>query len=326
MRIIFYFFLLFLMSCIDFSEKQTLVRNIGETQGTFYNINYLSYNQNLQFQIDSILQEIDQSLSIYNSKSTISKLNTDKGVRTDTLFNEVFRRAQFIYEETDGYFDCTVLPLLDFWGFGPYKDRNIDSSKIENILSLVGFNKVSIKDDTLLKPKNMMLDFNGIAQGYSVDLICEFLENHKIKNYLVEIGGEVRTKGLNANGRIWRVGIEKPSEYLSNNLQVIISLKNQSLATSGNYRKFYEEDGVKYSHIIDPFIGFPTKNRLLSVSVLTKNCMDADAYATAFMAMGLEKTKKYLLKNPSLKVYLIYTDFKGEWNLFYSEEFEDIII
>ncbi|MEE2953987.1 MAG: FAD:protein FMN transferase [Bacteroidota bacterium] len=327
MKKIYYLISLCFFSCLETSNnQQILVKNLGETQGTFYSISYLSQNHNFQNEIDSILKQIDQSLSTYNQASIISTINRNENIKTDTLFNQVFRKAQYVYKKTDGYFDCTISPLVNFWGFGPYEKEQIDSSKIEKLVSLVGSDKLTIVDNHLKKPKSVMLDFNGIAQGYSVDIISLFLENQGIHNYLVEIGGEIRVQGLNADNMLWRIGISEPSEELNNNLYVILALKNKSLATSGNYRKFYKENGMKYSHIINPFSGYPAKNRLLSASVITKDCILADAYATAFMAMGLEKTKEFLEINSNLAGYLIYTDDTGLLQSYYSKNFEEYFL
>ncbi|MEE2931761.1 MAG: FAD:protein FMN transferase [Bacteroidota bacterium] len=324
-----YSYLVFFLfsSCINVSEeKKVLVKNIGETQGTFYNISYLSHNYNFQNDIDSILKKIDYSLSTYNPESIISAINNNEDIQTDTLFNQVFRKSQYVYHKTGGYFDCTISPLVNFWGFGPYQKERIDSSKISQLVELVGSDELSLLDNRVSKPKSVRIDFNGIAQGYSVDLISLFLEGQGINNYLVEIGGEVRVKGLNSEKKLWRIGVSDPSEVLSGNLHVILTLKDKSLATSGNYRKFYEEDGIKYSHIINPFSGYPAKNKLLSVSVITEDCVLADAYATAFMIMGIEKTKEFLKNNSNIDAYFIYSDDDNLLKSYYSKNFEEYFL
>ena len=309
-----------------------MVTNSGEAQGSYYHIKYMSMlGEDFHSQVDSILLEVDSSLSIYKDYSVISKLNNREIVTADTLFSEVFLAAKKVYTQTDGNFDCSVKPLVNVWGF--YKDKFgdsivIDSAKFRKILPYVGFDKISLIADTLVMPKGMSLDFNSIAQGFTVDVIARFFENKNIKNYLIEVGGELLAKGKNADGNIWRVGVDKPSEDidLTQRFQFILDLENKALATSGNYRKFYEQDGVKYAHTINPFTGFPAQNRLLSVTVIHDNCMLADAYATAFMVMGVKKTKQFVASNPEIEIYLVYTGNDGDWKTFISPSMQKRII
>ncbi|MEC7863613.1 MAG: FAD:protein FMN transferase, partial [Bacteroidota bacterium] len=310
MRNIFYLFILILYAC-SHSDHRILVKNSGEVQGSYFHIQYLSeHGENYRLQIDSIFLEIDSSLSIYKDYSLISKLNKGDDVRTDTLFNTVFMAAKKVFLESEGKFDCSTYPLVKAWGFydNQFVDSMIiDSLKFRNILQFVGFEKVSLIADSLVLPKGMSLDFNSIAQGYTVDVIAQFLESKGDSNYLVEVGGELLAKGKNADGNIWRVGIDKPADNINNNdrFLFILDLENKALATSGNYRKFYEKDGVKYAHTIDPFTAFPANNRLLSVTVIHDNCMLADAYATAFMVMGIRKSKQFAKLHPEIEVYLV---------------------
>jgi thiamine biosynthesis lipoprotein len=309
-----------------------LVTNSGEAQGSYYHIKYMSMlGEDFHSQVDSILLEVDSSLSIYKDYSVISKLNNREIVTADTLFSEVFLAAKKVYTQTEGNFDCSVKPLVNAWGF--YKDKFedsivIDSAKFRKILPYVGFDKISLIADTLVMPKGMSLDFNSIAQGFTVDVIARFFENKNIKNYLIEVGGELLAKGKNADGNIWRVGVDKPSEDIDvkERFQFILDLENKALATSGNYRKFYEQDGVKYAHTINPFTGFPAQNRLLSVTVIHDNCMLADAYATAFMVMGVKKTKQFVASNPEIEIYLVYTGNDGDWKTFISPSMQKRII
>jgi thiamine biosynthesis lipoprotein len=309
-----------------------LVTNSGEAQGSYYHIKYMSMlGEDFHSQVDSILLEVDSSLSIYKDYSVISKLNNREIVTADTLFSEVFTAAEKVYTKTEGNFDCSVKPLVNAWGF--YKDKFgdsivIDSAKFRKILPYVGFDKISLIADTLVMPKGMSLDFNSIAQGFTVDVIARFFENKNIKNYLIEVGGELLAKGKNADGNIWRVGVDKPSEDIDvkERFQFILDLENKALATSGNYRKFYEQDGVKYSHTINPFTGFPSQNRLLSVTVINDDCMLADAYATAFMVMGVKKTKQFVASNPEIEIYLVYTGNDGDWKTFISPSMQKRII
>jgi len=330
-KYIFYLFTIFFFSCSS-SDNTILVTNSGEAQGSYYHIKYMSMlGEDFHSQVDSILLEVDSSLSIYKDYSVISKLNNREIVTADTLFLEVFLAAKKVYIQTEGNFDCSVKPLVNAWGF--YKDKFgdsivIDSAKFRKILHYVGFDKISLIADTLVMPKGMSLDFNSIAQGFTVDVIARFFENKNIKNYLIEVGGELLAKGKNADGNIWRVGVDKPSEDIDvkERFQFILDLENKALATSGNYRKFYEQDGVKYAHTINPFTGFPAQNRLLSVTVIHDNCMLADAYATAFMVMGVKKTKQFVASNPEIEIYLVYTGNDGDWKTFISPSMQKRII
>jgi len=332
MKNILYLFLLFLWACSP-SDTTVLVTNSGETQGTFYHIKYKSEKGvSYQVQIDSLLAEIDSSVSIYKPYSIISKLNGGEKVQTDDIFNSVYLDAVHVYVNSKGYFDCTVSPLVAYWGF--YKnwgqeDINIDSSEIQEILKNIGTHRTERIDGSVYLDPGVQIDFNAIAQGYSVDLIADLLENKGIQNYLIEVGGEIKAKGVNADADIWKVGIDKPREEMDveDRFQFILELSNKSLATSGNYRKFYEKDGVKYSHTINPMTGFPVQNRLLSVTVVTHECSLADAYATAFMAMGVEKTKKIIeFIDDQLDVYLVYTDKTGDWKTYISPGMQKRII
>ena len=331
MKNILYLFTLILCACSS-SDNRILVKNSGEAQGSYYHIQYLSENgENYKSQIDSILLEVDSSLSIYKDYSLISKLNKRENIKTDTLFNAVFLGAQKVFVESKGYFDCSVSPLVNAWGF--YKNKLgdslvIDSAKFRKILSYVGFDKITLIADSLVLPKGMSLDFNSIAQGYTVDIIAQFLESKGDSNYLVEVGGELLAKSKNADGNIWRVGVDKPSEDIDEQerFQFILDLENKALATSGNYRKFYEQDGVKYAHTINPFTGFPAQNRLLSVTVIHDNCMLADAYATAFMVMGVKQSKQFAKTHSEIEIYLVYTGKDGAWKTFVSPNMQNRII
>ena len=331
MKNILLLFIVFLSACTS-NDNLILVKNSGSAQGTYYHIQYMSNSgRDFYFQIDSIFREIDSSLSIYKEYSLISKLNNGQNLKTDLLFNEVFLAAEKVYLESEGNFDCSVSPLVKAWGF--YKDTLgdsivIDSVKFRNILPFIGFDKIKLIKDSLILPKGMRLDFNAIAQGYTVDVIAQFLQAQGDSNYLIEVGGELLAKGKNADGNTWRVGVDKPSENIDENerFQFILDLEDKALATSGNYRKFYEKDGVKYAHTINPFTGFPTQNRLLSATVIHDNCMLADAYATAFMVMGVKKSKQFLKTHPEIEIYLVYTNKNGEWNTFISADLQQRIV
>ena len=319
---------IFFFSCNQ-HDRTIYVR--GEAQGTTYNITYSAPEKtNYKNEIDSLFKAVDQSLSTYVPGSIISRINrNDTGVVADKYFIDVFRKAQEISQQTNGAFDVTVAPIVNAWGFGFTKRARIDSATIDSLLRFVGYQKIKLEGGAIVKTNpGMMLDFNAIAQGYTVDLLSSFLESIGINNYLVELGGEVRTKGKKNNGEDWKIGIDQPNETYTEGrpLKAIVSLKNKALATSGNYRKFYVENGRKYAHIIDPHTGYPAKHNLLSATVIANDCMTADAFATAFMVMGLEKAKQFLSKDKQLglEVFFIY-DEQGTWKTYTSETLKERI-
>ena len=321
--------LFFLLSCGGESNNEILVINSGKTQGTFYHIKYLIEDaKNLQNQIDSVLLCVDNSLSTYNSSSLISKINKGEEVIVDPLFQTVFNTADTVYKKTEGAFDCSIAPLVNSWGFGFSNREKMDTLKVNQLLQNIGYNKISLKNDSIFLPSKMLLDFNSIAQGYTVDLIANLFDLNGLNHYLIEIGGEIRAKGLNADSEIWKIGVDKPSEKINSQdrFQFILELDNKSLATSGNYRKFYIEDGVRYSHVISPFNGFPAKNKLLSVTVIHDECIYADAYATAFMVMGLKNSKILLEENDDLEAYFIFSKDDGELGKYVSKSFNKRIL
>tara|TARA_B100000768_G_scaffold125118_1_gene115817 strand:+ start:840 stop:1838 length:999 start_codon:yes stop_codon:yes gene_type:complete len=331
MKIFIYLFVLILCSC-SHSDNRILVTNSGETQGTYYHIKYLSsFGDSFKFQIDSLLAKIDSSVSIYKPYSIISSLNNGEDIKTDEIFNLVYFDALYVGENTEGYFDCTVSPLVKYWGFynNDSYEVKVDSFAIKKIMKKVGLNKMTWYDSSVVLLDGVKLDFNAIAQGTSVDLIASLLEEKGILNYLIEVGGELKAKGINADGNVWRVGVDKPSEEIDfkERFQFILDLQDKALATSGNYRKFYLKNGVKYAHTINPKTGFPAQNRLLSVSVIANKCSLADAYATAFMAMGLKKTKQIIKTlDDELEVYIVYLDKNGDWKIYISPEMKSRII
>ena len=305
-------FVIFLVSC----SSSVLVTNVGNTQGTYYYIKYLSVNgQSFQTDIDSILNDIDLSLSIYNNNSLISRINNRDTVNTDFLFNTVFGVSKEINEKTNGAFDPSISPLVNYWGFYNYtgvEEILVDTLEIINILNNIGFDKINLNNNFVQLPTNMTLDFNSIAQGYTVDLIGSHLRKVGVNDFLINVGGENLASGKNQEGDIWKIGIEKPTNKINDDYKLILSLNNKAIATSGNYRKFHKINGKKYSHVIDPLTGYPAYNRLLSVSVIHDDCMIADAYATAFMVMGVKKTKDFIKKNKELQVFLIYSSKENE--------------
>jgi len=291
----------------------------GFAQGTQLHVKYFDKeNRNFSKEINSILDDFNKSLSVYDSASVISKINRNELDQTsDNYFLVCFRKSMEISEKTNGAFDITVAPLVNAWNFGAKKTKHIDSVdvdrlNIDSLKGLVGYKKIKEVNGKITKETpEMKLDANAIAQGYAVDVISDFLLENDIKDFIVEIGGEVRASGTKPGGAKWSVGIDKPldnSGYENRQTQAILSLTDVSIATSGNYRQFYEKDGIRYSHTIDPATGYPVKHNLLSATVMIADCMSADAYATAFMVLGLEKTREFVKNHKGIEVYLIYSE------------------
>ena len=254
-------------------------------------------------------------MSTYIPDSKISRINKGDTIAVDAHFKNVFEASKLIYRQTEGAFDPTIGAVVNAWSFGPEgKIMELDSIKIDSLMKHVGFNRVGVVNDTVRKSSNSFLDFNAIAKGYGVDVIGRFLESKKIDNYLVEVGGEIRSKGINLEkDKPWKVGVEMPHFDGTQSIMKTISLSNASMATSGTYRKFkVDEKGNRYSHIIDTKTGYPSKTNLLSISVIANDCAEADAYATAFKTLGIEKTKLFLEKHYELKVFLIFENEQGE--------------
>lgn len=321
---------LFLTACQP--KKSEYVKISGFAQGTTYSITYEnSTNQDYSQAIDSILKAFDKSLSIYDSTSIISRINNNApAVEADDWFIEVFKKSAEVNAVSGGAFDITVGPVVKAWGFSNGPVAKHDTTHIDSLLHYVGMDKVKLDGRKVIKQfPEVKIDVNAIAQGYSTDVVCNFFDSEEIKNYLVEIGGEVRGKGTNAKDKFWHIGIDKPSDgnlMPGNDLQAIIELKNQALATSGNYRKFFVEDGIKYAHTIDPRTGFPARNTLLSATVVCADAMTADAYATSFMVLGVDKSKQLLKDLPGVEVYFVYSNQQGEYEVFFSEGMKKMIV
>ncbi len=327
------------------SEAPPYFQATGYAQGTTYSIIYEDkLKRDLSKSIDSILKDFDQQLSIYVDSSTISKVNQlsikeEMSIKSAPLFIECFRLAKEAYEKTNHTFNPAVYPLVKYWGFLNFEqeDENHQQSEIDSLLKIIDFSDSTIhiyekiNEPIIVKHQPSNFDFNAIAQGYSVDVIANFLDQLNINNYMVEVGGELKTKGVSAKRLAWKIGIDKPIENSKpgeQDFQIIASISNKSLATSGNYRKFYEKDGVKYSHTINPKTGKPVQHQLLSATVITKQCALADAYATAFMVMGVDETKVFLEHNKDLdlSVYLIYSDSISKWSTWQTASFDELIL
>jgi len=307
-------FILLIISC-EAALKNTKIS--GPIFGTSFNITYYSESgEQFNQQFDSLFSVINKSLSTYMEDSDISRINRNADVLVDEHFKTVFEASKQIYVETDGAFDPTIGAVVNAWNFGPEgKVIDLDSLKIKSLMASVGLNKVSIIEDRVAKQNPItFLDFNAIAKGYGVDVIANYLESQNVENYLVEIGGEIHCKGMNVETeKPWRVGVEKPNFDGTQSLLKAIEMQDEAMATSGTYRKFHTDSlGNRYSHIIDTKTGYPSKTNLLSVSVIADNCMFADAYATAFKAMGIEKVMSFLKTHSELKVFLVFENDNNE--------------
>lgn len=321
----FVFPLLMLNSCGSSENAKKVNENYrhisGEAQGTTYSITFLDSTNNTfsKSMADSIFNTIDVSLSVWNKNSLISKFNkADTMTISDPLFLSVFFRGREISQLTKGAFQPMIMPIVRAWGFGPdgvhpKGDLNTDSLMILVNTPIQITADTSIKSGTpayfIEKQKGQELDVNGVAKGYTVDLLGSFLHERGIENFMIEVGGEILTRGVNNTGDIWQIGIDKPVDMDEDRtLLAVATLRNRAIATSGSYRKYYESNGKRYSHTIDPTTGRPVDHHLLSTTVLAPNCANADAFATAFMVMGVEKSKEFVEDNPDLMldIYLIY--------------------
>lgn len=295
--------------------------NQGMVFGTFYKITY-QHDKNLQKEIEAQLKSVNDALSMFDKKSIITAVNNNEPVKLNDMFVNVFKLAQSISEDTDGAFDITVAPLVNAWGFG-YKSGALPSQQdIDSIRAFVGYQKVKLSGMRIQKEDaRLTLDCSAIAKGYGTDVVARYFLREGIKNFMVEIGGEIVTHGVNPKRQQWSIGIEKPVEdslAMKSELQTVLRVDDIAMATSGNYRNFYYKDGKKYAHTIDPKTGFPVQHNILSATVLAKQCAVADAYATAFMVLGLEKSKEVLARHKDLKAYLIYDD-NGKYGIWKSE-------
>lgn len=297
--------------------------------GTTYTIKYSGNNSDkIQSAVDALLESINMGVSTYIPESCISIINNDKQsiayddtakllsyrIKRDSHFENNFLKSVEIYKSTEGHFDPTIMPLVNYWGFG-YKAKkaveDIDSQAVNNMVQLIGMDKwnFTVSDSlmSITKPEFAELDFSAIAKGYAVDAVAEYLDQQSILNYMVEIGGEVRCKGLNDKGTTWSIGLSKPEiDAELQNFQALLLLNNKAMASSGNYRNYYEVNGYLYGHEINPITGYPEINALLGTTVISESCAEADALATAFMIMGLEKTRTYLVNHPEIQAVLFY--------------------
>jgi thiamine biosynthesis lipoprotein len=271
--------------------------------GTVYSVTYQS-EQNLKTEIEAALMQVDAEFSMFNEQSTVARMNRGEQVNQSKMFKEVFQLAQTVHKETDGAFDITVAPLVNAWGFGFKHEQMPTPAQV----------------DSLLKIRNQY-DFAAIAKGYGSDVVARLLRSHDVSNFMVEIGGEIVTQGISERRLPWKVGVTKPTDdslSVSGELQTILNVTDIAMATSGNYRNFYYKGGKKYAHTIDPKTGYPVQHSLLSATVLANNCAVADAYATSFMVMGIERAQQLLERHPELMAYFIYAKPDGTNGVWFS--------
>lgn len=322
-----------LLLCASCGHKSDFFKFDGRAQGTFYSIQYFdSQHRSLQRQIDSILLDFDRAVSLWVDSSNLNRLNRGDDSVLFPVTADILEKALYVNQLTGGAFDCRVGSLVNAWGFGAKNGTYPDSATIDSLLmvcrSAVGMSnggsgsKMFLRDDPRTE-----IDFNAIAQGYSVDLVAHYFDSLGITDYLIDIGGEVIARGCKKGGHPWVVGIEKPADNRYSNPEVMqaVELRNAALVTSGNYRKYYEKDGVRYSHTIDPKTGYPVNHSLLSVTVIDSTAWRADALATAFMVMGLDSSLAFISSHPEFSsVYFIYDD-GGRYKTYVTDSFNKIL-
>lgn len=301
----------------------------GTAEGTSYNIIYQdAEDRDFQQEIDALLAGFEKSLSVYDKNSLISRINRNEAVDVDEYFCTVFTQAQKISDLTEGAFDISAEPLFRAWGFSAEEKNPPTQENIEALKKYIGMDKVSIKNRKIIKEHpNITLNVNAIAKGYSADIVADFLDSKYSRNYLVEIGGEIRAKGTNLSGEPWRIGVDRPSEsnlIPGQDLQLVLHITDRGIATSGNYRQFYIQDGQKITHTINPVTGYPARHNLLSTTVVAANALTADAFATAFMVAGMDKALEWIEKYPGLEAVFI-CDEGGDYKVYYTPGLEDKI-
>ena len=324
------FLMVLIIGTVVILKKQPPFRtNEGLVFGTVYKITY-QHADDLQNEIKEAMLEVDNSLSPYNPNSIITRINHNQDTTLNEHFTHVFELAQQISAETEGAFDITVAPLVNAWGFGFKHSIDIQPNVIDSLRQFIGYQKIQLVDGKIVKEDpRLMLDCSAIAKGYGVDRVARLLDKKGIQHYMVDIGGEVVVKGKNSRMKTWRIGINKPVEdslSINQELQTILEVSGVGMATSGNYRKFYYKDGKRYAHTIDPRLGTPIQHNILSATVLAKDCTTADAYATAFMVMGLEKAKAFCEQHPELNAYLICAGEGDSYEIYYTPGMEKFMI
>ncbi len=298
----------------------------GQIFGTYYHITY-QHATDLSAEILYALHSVDSSLSMFNASSTLSRINRNETTTLDKALLYLLPRAQQVAAATEGAFDITVAPLVNAWGFGFQSEEWPSATTIDSLRAFVGYDKISVKGQQLVKSDpRIMLDLSAIAKGYGADVVAQVLDNNKVRNYMVELGGDLVVKGKNSNGAAWRIGISQPKEppapQQQEEYQCVINVSDVAMATSGNYRNFFYKDGVRYAHTIDPHTGYPIQQDILSATILAPHCYEADAYATAAMVMGLRKMQDLLQQQKNIEAYLIYTTATGDEAVWMTEGFE----
>ena len=300
----------------------------GMVFGTVYHITYQS-PQNLQKEIESQLAQVDASLSPFNKHSIITAINENRDTVVNKMFTDVFTLAMKISDITNGSFDITVAPLVNAWGFGFKGGAMPTRHQVDSLKRLVGYRKVSLSNGRVTKSDpRIMLDCSSIAKGYGCDVVANYLRSKGIDNYMIEIGGEIVTRGISEKRLPWKIGVTKPTDdslNVNQEIQTVINVTDKAMATSGNYRNFYYKNGRKYAHTIDPATGYPVQHTILSSTVIADDCATADAYATAFMVMGLDKAKAVLSRHPELMAYFILAGADGNNDVWYSPSMKDKI-
>lgn len=327
------FLVLLIIGTIFIIRQQQSVpyqHNTGLVFGTSYSLKY-QCDSDLVKGIEQELKKVDNSLSPFNERSIITAVNNNKDVELNEMFLSVFKKAMEISENTGGAFDITVAPLVNAWGFGFKSGSDPGKAQIDSLLNIVGYKKVTLEAGKVVKQDpRIMLDCSAIAKGFGTDVIANYLRSRGVKNFMVEIGGEIVTSGINEERLPWKIGVTKPSDDplsdKGSELMTILNVTDKAMATSGNYRNFYYKGGKKYAHTIDPKTGCPVQHSLLSATVIADDCATADAYATSFMVMGFEKARKFLEKHTELMVYFIYSDEKGNNAVWFSPSLKDKIV
>ena len=298
----------------------------GMVFGTVYHITYQS-SKSLQKDIEAELAKVDASLSPFNERSIITAVNENRDTVVNKMFSDVFALAMKISDSTNGAFDITVAPLVNAWGFGFKGGAMPTRHQVDSLKALVGNHKVSLTNGRVSKTDpRIMLDCSSIAKGYGCDVVAKFLSAKGIDNYMVEIGGEIVTRGISEKRLPWKIGVTKPTDdslNVNQEIQTIINVTDKAMATSGNYRNFYYKNGRKYAHTIDPSTGYPVQHNILSSTVIADDCATADAYATAFMVMGLDKAKAILSRHPELMAYFILASDDGTNKVWFSPSMKD---
>ena len=330
-------FLLFLVvgTILIIRQQQDMPyqHNEGFIFGTVYHATY-QYDKDLNNEIVTELNKVDEEFSMFNKRSMVTAFNQGRQIEASKMFMEVLTLSQAINKETDGAFDITVAPLVNAWGFGFKHQQLPNRQQVDSLRALMGMQYIKVEhtgEKNIVKTdhRGLMLDFSAIAKGYGSDAVAAVMRRHDIKNYMIEIGGEIVTSGISEKRLPWKIGVTKPSDdslSTNQNLQTVLNVTDRAMATSGNYRNFYYKNGKKLAHTIDPRTGYPVQHSLLSATVLAHSCAEADGYATAFMVLGIEKSKAVLDKHPELLAYFIYADKDGRTKVWYSPSLEKTLV